>query len=216
MSDAKNNTGINNTGYGNSGDRNSGDRSSGDRNSGHWNSGSWNSGSWNSGDRSSGDRNSGHWNSGSWNSGHGNSGSWNSGYGNSCSRSSGIFCTESHPVFSFNKPTDKKWNEIDHPLFYHFHLTKWISESEMTDAEKVEQKDFHVRGGYLKKFEWAEAWANYWRDSDEAEKKRVLGLPNFDADIFFEITGIDVRKKEVTCEGRVVEIDGKKYKLVAA
>ena len=86
----------------------------------------------------------------------------------------------------------------------------------MTAEEKITQKDFHVRGGYLKKFTWAEAWANYWRDTSDQDRKRVMALPNFDAGIFFEITGIDVRKKEVTCEGKTVEIDGRKYKLVAA
>ena len=164
-----------------------------------------NTGIENSGDRNSGDRNSGDR----------NSGDRNSGYGNKASRSAGIFCTIDPPVVSFNKPTTKKWDEILHPSFENFHLNKWIAESEMTDAEKAADKDFHVRGGYLKKFEWEEAWANYWRDSDKAEKDRVSGLPNFDAAIFKEITGIDVEGKP-TCAGKVVEIDGKKYRLVEA
>lgn len=211
--DNKNNTGSDNTGYENSGDRNSGYRNSGNGNSGDGNSGDRNSGNRNSGYENSGYRNSGNWNSGNRNSGNRNSGNWNSGYGNSTNRSAGIFCNQEPKVISFNKPTDIAWDKINHPHFGPFYLNKWIDESEMTDVEKVEQKDFHVRGGYLKTYEWKEAWANYWRDADEAEKQRVLGLPNFDAEVFKDITGIDIGKKEVSCNGKVVEIDGKKYQL---
>lgn len=112
----------------------------------------------------------------------------------------------------FNKPTDKKWDEIDHPDFTGFYLTKWISDSEMTDEEKKSDPQFHVRGGYLKTFGYKEAWANFWRDTDEENRQKFLNLPNFDADVFLEITGIDVRKSQ-SCSGKIVEIDGKKYKL---
>jgi len=62
----------------------------------------------------------------------------------------------------------------------------------MTDEEKKADPNFFVRGGYLKTFEWEEAWANYWRDCNQEEKDKVLNLPNFDPTIFKEITGIDV------------------------
>jgi len=109
----------------------------------------------------------------------------------------------------FNKPTDLTWDEIDHPDFYEFYLNKWIAESEMTDEEKKEQPYFHVRQGYLKTFTWDEAWANYWRDSDEEERQKVLNLPNFDWEIFTEITGI----KPDQIKEESIEIEGKKYTL---
>ena len=84
------------------------------------------------------------------------------------------------------------WDEITHPSFNEFYLNKWIPESDMTDKEKKADPNFYVRGGYLKKYTWEEAWANYWRDSDDEEKQKVLNLPNFDPVIFKEITGIDV------------------------
>ena len=77
----------------------------------------------------------------------------------------------------------------------------------MTEQEKKEQADFHVRGGYLKTYEWEEAWANYWRDSDQEEKDKVLNLPNFDPEIFKEITGIDVGKSNK----ETIEIGGIEY-----
>ena len=213
----ENNSGYGNSGYGNSGDWNSGDGNSGDGNSGDGNSGDWNSGYRNSGYRNSGYGNSGYGNSGDWNSGYrnsgdGNSGDWNSGYGNSgygnsTDREAGIFNTTRGKLRLFNKQTDLTWDEIDHPNFDNLYLNKWIPESEMTTEEKKAEAEFHVRGGYLKTFEWEEAWANYWRDSDEEERQKVLNLPNFDAGIFREITGIEVNQEPEN----TIEIEGKSY-----
>ena len=174
--------GKNNTGSDNTGDRNSGDRNSGDRNSGNRNSGNW------------------------------NSGDWNSGYGNSSDRQSGIFNSTETTVRMFNKETNLKWDEIDHPHFIEFYLNKWISENEMTTQEKKDEAEFHIRDGYLKTFSWEEAWANFWRDTDEANRNKFLNLPNFDWEVFKEITGIDVGKKD--CTPKTITIDNHTYKLV--
>ena len=195
---ATNNTGIENTGNHNSGDWNSGDWNSGYRNSGYGNSGDGNSGNGNSGNRNSGD----------WNSGYRNLGDRNSGYGNSTDRESGIFCSTEGTVRLFNKETNLKWDDIDHPNFYEFYLNKWIPESDMTDEEKKDDPQFFVRQGYLKTYTWEEAWSNYWRDCDDEEKQKVLNLPNFDKDIFKEITGIDVETKEYT-----INIEGIDYSI---
>jgi hypothetical protein len=114
----------------------------------------------------------------------------------------------------FNKPTDKKWDEIDHPHFAEFYLTKWIFESEMTDEEKKADPQFYIRQGYLKQFEWKEAWANFWRDTDEANRKKFLALPNFDAQIFKDITGIEVGVKSLSGKTVKVELDGQTYEAV--
>jgi hypothetical protein len=208
------NTGENNSGYWNSGNWNSGYwnsgyRNSGDRNSGYWNSGNWNSGNRNSGDRNSGYRNSGDRNSGDWNSGYRNSGDRNSGYGNSTNRESGIFNSEEPTIRMFNKATDKKWDEIDHPHFEEFYLTKWIPESEMTEAEKIADPQFYVRQGYLKTFTYKEAWANFWKDTDEANRKKFLALPNFSWDVFTDITGIKAGEN-----GKKEELLKKAQKLI--
>src|SRR3990167_8077269 len=205
----KSNTGIENTGNWNSGNWNSGYGNSGNRNSGNWNSGYGNSGNWNSGNWNSGNRNSGN-----WNSGYGNSGNRNSGYGNSTGRESGIFNSESGTVRLFNKDSGKKWDEIDHPHFNEFYLTMWILEDDMTDEEKKADPMFYVRQGYLKKFEWKEAWANFWRDTSESNRKKFLALPNFDPVVFKEITGIDVGTKSLSGKTVKVEIDGKSYEAV--
>jgi len=224
------NSGNRNSGYGNSGNRNSGYRNSGNRNSGNWNSGyrnsgnrnsgNGNSGYRNSGNRNSGDRNSGDWNSGNrnsgyrnsgdWNSGDRNSGDWNSGYGNSSNRQSGIFNSTETTVRMFNKETNLKWEDIDHPSFYEFDLNKWIPESEMTDEEKKADPQFFVRQGYLKTYGWNEAWANFWKNTDEENRQKFLHLPNFDPVVFKGITGIDV---EVEAKPETIEIGGTKYEV---
>ena len=172
-------------------------------NTGYWNTGYWNTGDRNSGNWNSGDRNTGYWNSGYRNTGNGNTGYWNSGdrntgYGNSGDRSSGIFCTDKDPfVNCFNKPSRKKWSEIQHPSFYWFSLTSWIDSLRMTEKEKKENPSHEITGGFLKAIPAKEAWANYWRDSDLTEKRKVLNLPNFNAKVFEDCTGIKLSKKEI-------------------
>ena len=182
-------------------------------NSGNWNSGNRNSGNWNSGNRNSGNRNSGNGNSGNGNSGNRNSGNGNSGYGNSADRESGVFCSNESSVRMFNKPTDLKWDEIDHPHFIEFHLNTWVFDGDMTEQEKIDNKDFHVTQGYLKTIGYEEAWASFWKDTEEDNRQKFLSLPNFDSEVFEEITGIKVNEEQPSLSGKKVsiEVDGIKY-----
>ena len=199
------NSGHRNSGYSNSGHSNSGNYNSGNYNSGHNNSGYSNSGHRNSGDCNSGDCNSGHNNSGHNNSGDCNSGDYNSGNGNS-----GFFNTNEPTVRLFNKDTNLKRSDIDLP-YIHLKLNEWIDEDKMTISQKVDNPNFYITKGILITRTYKEAWQLVWPKLDQKEKQKFLDLPNFDADIFLEITGIDVKKQ--SCAGKIVEIDGKKYKL---
>ena len=74
----------------------------------------------------------------------------------------------------------------------------------MTDQEKIDNNTFHTTGGYLKSHEYKEAFQKSWEAASDEDRKLVDQLPNFDADIFFEISGIDVRQtnsKEITIDG---------------
>ena len=199
------NSGNRNSGNRNSGNWNSGGMNSGNRNSGDWNSGDWNSGDMNSGNRNSGDWNSGDWNSGNWNSGDMNSGDWNSGDMNSgdwnaTSFSNGCFNTVSPKIYMFNKPTDwtfNYWrncsaryllNQIDDcPLEY-------VYLSDMTDEEKSAHPEAETTGGYLKKLTTADNARKWWAGLNADYRNIIFSLPNFDAEIFKEITGIDINK----------------------
>jgi hypothetical protein len=199
------NSGNGNSGNMNSGDRNSGNMNSGDLNSGNMNSGNLNSGNMNSGDLNIGGLNSGNMNSGDRNSGNRNSGDRNSGNLNSGNWNSGVFNSNEPFLRMFNKETPWKiqdWlNSKARELSWNFTLTDWIDQSKMTDKEKQDNPSYKTTGGYLKRFDYKEAWKNMWDKFTEDDKKEFYKLPKFDADIFFEITGINVkensRKKEL-------------------
>jgi len=189
------NSGYCNSGYGNSGDCNSGDRNSGYCNSGDCNSGYGNSGECNSGYYNSGHYNSGYGNSGDRNSGHYNSGHYNSGDYNSGDGNSGLFNTNEPKMRLFNRVCEYTYSEFvakfgNRPL--NPTLTECILSTDMTDAEKAALPSHETTGGYLKTFTYKEAWSNAWNNANDEQKRWFLSLPNFDADIFFEITGIRV------------------------
>ena len=183
------NSGDRNSGYSNSGYRNSGDCNSGDRNSGYCNSGYRNSGDRNSGYRNSGDCNSGYRNSGSRNSGYRNSGYWNSGY-----RNSGFLNTTKPKIRIFNKETNLTKNEINFPNFFYFELNQWIRWDSMTDTEKKNYPNAYTCDGYLKTIDYKDAWKISWDKSDKIDKQKLFKLPNFNPDIFEEISGIKTHK----------------------
>nr|DAR06116.1 MAG TPA: pentapeptide repeat protein [Caudoviricetes sp.] len=179
---------------------NTGKACTGRCNSGNWNSGNWNSGDRNSGNWNSGDRNSGNCNIGDWNSGNCNSGDWNSGDWNTTSFSNGCFNTVSPKIYMFNKPTDwtfERWfncrarrllNDIDDCQLEYVYL------SDMTDEEKAAHPEAETTGGYLKERTTADNAQKWWAGLSADDRNVIFGLPNFDAAIFKEITGIDVSK----------------------
>jgi len=169
---------------------------SGNMNSGNRNSGYRNSGYMNSGDRNSGNRNSGNMNSGYMNSGNMNSGDMNSGYMNSGYRNSGVFNTNEPKLRLFNQDSDwyyANWYSSDafNVLENKFILTMWVYESSMTDEEKTEHPEFYCQEGYLKEYGFMDACKNMKLTKEE--KNSFKNLPNFDAAIFKEITGIVIK-----------------------
>ena len=141
----------------------------------------------------SGDCNSGNCNSGNRNSGNRNSGDWNK-----TSFSNGCFNTVSPKIYMFNKPTDwtlEHWlncraryllNQIDDcPLEY-----VWFDS--MTDEEKAAHPEAKTTGGYLKERTTADNARKWWAGLSADDRNIIFSLPNFDAAIFKEITGIDV------------------------
>ena len=186
------NSGSYNSGNWNSGSYNSGNCNSGDRNSGDRNSGSYNSGSCNSGNCNSGDRNRGNYNSGNYNSGNCNSGNWNSGNWNSGNWNSGFFNTNIHFIRIFDKETKLRRDEINFPAFLYFDLTVWVSHDTATDEEKEKyKKEIETSGGFLKTLAYKDAFRLAWDKADKKEHRQLLNLPNWNNEIFKEISGID-------------------------
>ena len=206
------NTGNWNTGNWNTGDRNTGNCNTGNRNTGNWNTGDWNTGDWNTGNRNTGNWNTGDWNTGNWNTGNCNTGNrntgncntgnrntgdWNTGDWNTGDWNTGFFNTNSQPLYMFNKPTDLTRDEILNfrgikALSWNYENSWWIYSSNMTDEEKESHPEHETTGGYLKTVDFKTACKMMWDSLDEEDKEAVRNLPNFDNDVFREITGISV------------------------
>lgn len=142
--------------------------------------------------------NTGLFNTGDCNTGNGNTGDCNTGYG-----SNGVFCTEPDMnIRIFNRPSGMSLLDFYRSRYYEalcsapFILTEWIP---YTEEEKKADPEKEMICGYLKEYTMKEAWANWWGEMSEEAKKIVQEIPNFDAKIFKEITGIEVNndtKKE--------------------
>ena len=70
-----------------------------------------------------------------------------------------------------------------------FRLTEWI---EYSDEEKENDEEKAKTGGYLKTYSFKGACKKWWDNMSEQNKKIIMSMPNFDKEIFKEITEIEV------------------------
>ena len=192
------NTGNRNTGNRNTGDCNTGNRNTGNRNTGDCNTGDWNTGDWNTGDCNTGNRNTGNRNTGNRNTGNRNTGDWNTGDWNKSSFNTGCFNTEEQKIMLFNKPSDMTYREwIDSDARYLLNqipkdVVEWVYEEDMTDEEKAAHPTYETTGGYLKVLDESECGQLWWGSLSDRRKEIIKAIPNFDAEIFFQCTGVRV------------------------
>lgn len=101
----------------------------------------------------------------------------------------------------------------------------------MTQEEKVANPLYNIAGGYLKKNieratnrdtatkQMHEAWRKSWDKATDEDRRKVYTLPNWDNEVFKEISGIDVDKElnskveEMTVEQICKEL-GRNVKIV--
>src|SRR5690606_36431432 len=100
----------------------------------------------------------------------------------------------------FNKTCSIPRDELVFPNFFYFELNDWIYKDDMTDKEKVENPTYETTGGYLKSKEYKEAWRESWDKATDEDRRKVFNLPNWDNEIFLEISGIDAEKELNTKE----------------
>ena len=136
-----------------------------------------NIGTGNTGNRNTGNRNTGNCNTGDWNT--------------------GFFSTVTPKADLFEKPTDLTHEQVlDLPgmrvLNHAYENNWWIFSKDMTDEEKKQHPEHETTGGYLKTVPFKTACRMMWDKLDAADRQKVLDLPNFDARIFKEVTGIEV------------------------
>jgi len=186
MTDNNHNIGNRNTGNRNTGDYNTGDYNPGDRNTGYWNTGDCNTGNFNTGNN-----NTGYHNTGWCNTGDNNSGSWNT-----ASCHVGCFNTvDAKKAYYFNKLIDiAEWDRAEKPDWtFNVRPTTWVHLDEMTDAEKAEHPESETTGGYLRVNNMREQWAAAYAAAPPEQIELTKALPGFDAEVFLEITGVDLR-----------------------
>lgn len=156
-----------------------------------------NTGKWCTGYGNSGNRNSGDCNSGNRNNGNRNSGDWNK-----TDFSNGCFNTVEPKIYLFNKPSSWTYrNWLGSKARYLMKqiqgdILEWVRLRNMTGEEKTAHPEAETTGGYLKKLNNSESAPIWWRGLTDDEKNIILSIPNFDKEIFKEITGIDVDKED--------------------
>ncbi len=132
-----------------------------------------------------------------------NTGDWNTGDCNTgdCNKSSfntGCFNTEEQKIMLFNKPSDMTYREwIDSDARYLLNqipkdVVEWVYEKDMTDEEKAAHPTYETTGGYLKVLDESECGQLWWGSLSDRRKEIIKAIPNFDAEIFFQCTGVRV------------------------
>lgn len=75
-------------------------------------------------------------------------------------------------------------------------LLEYVTWEDMTNEEKNLYPEAEVTGGYLKKLDKSECGIKWWRELSDEEKDIITSIPNFDKEIFKEITGIDIDEED--------------------
>jgi hypothetical protein len=150
----------------------------------------------NTGDQNTGDGNVGDQNTGYRNTGNKNTGDWNK-----SSSNNGCFMTVKPTIMMFNKQTEWTIDDWRKSMACIIMETcpvtncsdiDWVIPSNMTDKEKDEHPGYKTTGGYLKVVGCEGDKQKWWDELPDSDKQVIMSLPNFDADIFFECTGIKV------------------------
>ena len=189
----KANSGFCNTGNRNTGDWNTGSGNTGSGNTGNRNTGNRNTGSGNTGNRNTGNRNTGDWNTGDW-----NPGDFCTGDMNISDHETGCFCTEEHTIRIFDVESDmtfQQWRDSDaYSLLarIEFKPNQFIMSSDMTDEEKIAHPEHETFGGYLKVCDTGKAFSTWWDSLTKNERRIIKNIPNFNAEKFLQLTGIQV------------------------
>ena len=167
-----------------------------------------NTGNYNTGYRNTGNCNTGDYNTGYYNTGDCNTGNYNTGDCN----------TDNPTVRMFNKDSGIQFLGEKHRKFrliiskYAKPLCEWISESNMTQLEKTENETYKTTGGYLK----VNKNLGNGNDLSKEDREFLIALPNFDAAILLETTGIDINgdKKKIIIDGKEIMISAESFEEI--
>lgn len=122
----------------------------------------------------------------------------NTGNRNKSSFNTGCFNTEEQKITLFNKPSDITYNDwLRSDARYLLNqipkdVVEWVYEEDMTDEEKAANPTYETTGGYLKVLNESECGQLWWGSLSDFQKNYIKSIPNFDAEIFEQCTGIKV------------------------
>ena len=189
-----------------------GNYSTGNYSTGNLSTGHMSTGNYSTGFCSTGDMSTGNWSTGCRSTGNCSTGNWSiSNY------STGHFSTEDYTGFGcFDKPcSHRQWRGAYKPSWLLFDLTDWVDKSDMTDQEKEDNPTYKSTGGYLKVYDYQEAFQASYAQATREEQLAIKDLPNFDAEKFYQISGIRIDEdptEEMTME-EVCKALGKTIKI---
>ena len=115
----------------------------------------------------------------------------------------------------FNRELDMTVSEFNkaYDISADIPLNTWINKDDMTDEEKKYVSGWETMGGYLKTLDFKEACRIWWKENP-SKHNRFLTLPGFDADIFEEITGINVKQDDSAMQEAMELLKKNGYEIV--
>ena len=189
------------TGRYSTGHQSTGHCSTGNYSTGHQSTGHQSTGNYSTGYQSTGSHSTGHQSTGSHSTGHLSTGHLSTGNWSTSDLSTGHFCTKDGKGFgAFNKKLHKKyeesvriWNEAEKPECLFFSITEWVALDMMSQSEKEQSPSSSITGGFLKVYDYKEAFTKSVTSASKEERDLIRALPNFNDEVFFEISGCDLR-----------------------
>ena len=101
-------------------------------------------------------------------------------------------------IMMFNKPSDWTlrdwWNSRAYYLMNQIpkKVVEWVPDYRMTDDEKNAHPEYKTTEGYVKILDESENAQLWWDSLPNDDRDVIKALPNFDAEIFRECTGIRI------------------------
>jgi hypothetical protein len=96
----------------------------------------------------------------------------------------------------FDKPSDwtlQDWRKSDAAKFMRkFDPTEWVDWQDMTETEKNKNPGGEITDGFARKVSDGEKQRR-WDAMSTDEKNVIRSIPNFDAEKFYRITGVNVK-----------------------
>jgi len=168
---------------------------------------------------STGDYSTGYYSTGDYSTGNRSTGDCSTGNWSISNYSTGHFSTKDYDGFgAFNKPcTPEEWENAQKPEFLFFYLTEWILKKDMTGEERKDNPEYKTTGGYLKVYDYKEAWRRSFDAQGDIDEqiKQLEALPNFDYAVFVEISGIDYRNEKNDATKEAMELlKSKGYRII--